>query len=334
MNLSEATNNSTLDISAVIPVYNEEKNLAPLREELKTTLDALNMSYELIFIDDGSIDKSYAVLEALHQQDKHMRVLRFRRNFGQTSAFAAGFDYARGKLIITLDADGQNDPADIPRLLEKMREGDYDIVSGWRVNRKESFIRRLVSGMGNLVISRSSNVSIHDRGCSLKLFKSEVVKQMKLYGQLHRFLPELASSIGVSVTEIPVNDRARKFGKSKYGALTRTPRVILDLFTVFFLLRFFTSPMRFFGGAALISGILGTLIGSWLTLAKIYAGLMNGWVGFHAYQIGNRPLLLLAVLLIVLGVQFLMMGLLGEMIMRTYYEAQGKPTYFVRNTLE
>lgn len=325
---------SPIRISTVIPVYNEEENIIPLYEELNSVLSQIGDSYEMIFVDDGSTDGSYSQLKTLHQSDQNIRVIRFRRNFGQTSAFAAGFNYARGELIVTLDADGQNDPADIPLLLNKLKEGDFDIVTGWRVNRKESLSRRIVSKTANRIISRSSSVSIHDRGCSLKLFKSEVVKQMNLYGQLHRFLPELASVIGVQVAEIPVNDRARKFGRSKYGALTRTPRVILDLFTVFFLLRFFTSPMRFFGAAALISGILGTIIGGGLALAKIYAGLVGGLVGFHAYEIGNRPLLLLAVLLIVLGVQFLMMGLLGEMIMRTYYEAQGKPTYFVRNILE
>ncbi len=334
MDRIESAESLPITLSVVVPVYNEEKNLNPLHSELRAVMEKLGMSYELVFVDDGSTDNTYAQLEALFKADKATRVVRFRRNFGQTSAFAAGFDFARGDLIITLDADGQNDPADIPRLLEKLHEGDFDIVIGWRTNRKESFMRRLVSRAANRLISQSSNVVVHDRGCSLKIFKSEIVKQMNLYGQLHRFLPELASVIGVRVAEIPVNDRARQYGKSKYGALTRTPRVILDLITVFFILRFFTSPMRFFGTAALVSGLSGFIIGGWLALSKILAGIVGGWAGFHAYEIGNRPLLLLAILLIMVGVQFLMMGLLGEMIMRTYYEAQGKPTYSVRNILE
>lgn len=322
------------DISIVIPVYNEEKNLYPLHAELAAVLQTLGLRYEIIFVDDGSTDGSYGVLQDLHAADDHVQVIRFRRNFGQTVAFTAGFDHAQGSLVVTLDADGQNDPADIPRLLEKLQEGDYDIVAGWRVNRQESWARRLVSKAANAIISRTTQISIHDRGCSLKVFKAEVVENMRLYGQLHRFLPELASVFGVRVAEVPVNDRARQFGRSKYGALSRTPRVLLDLITVSFLLGFFSSPMRFFGSIAFLSGSLGALIGGGMALAKIYHGLVEGWAGFHAYEIGNRPLLLFAVLLILLGVQFLMMGLLGEMIMRTYYEVQNKPTYYVRNVLD
>ena len=322
------------DLSIVIPVYNEEESLESLCEQLHEVLQTLALRYEIIFVDDGSTDKSYEVLQKLHAADEHVKAIRFRRNFGQTVAFTAGFDYAHGELVVTLDADGQNNPADIPRLLEKLQEGDYDIVTGWRVNRQESWTRRLVSKAANAIISRTTQISIHDRGCSLKVFKAEVVKNMRLYGQLHRFLPELASAFGVRVAEVPVSDRARRFGQSKYGALSRTPRVILDLITVSFLLGFFSSPMRFFGSIAFLSGSLGALIGGGLALTKIYHGLVEGWSGFHAYEIGNRPLLLFAALLILLGVQFLMMGLLGEMVMRTYYEAQNKPTYYVRNVLD
>jgi len=325
---------TSVDISVAIPVYNEEQNLYPLYEELDVVLRNLGLRYEIIFVDDGSTDSSYSVLQELHAADDHVKVIQFRRNFGQTVAFTAGFDYARGSFVVTLDADGQNDPANIPQLLEKMKEGDYDIVTGWRINRQESLTRRLVSRVANAIISRVTHVSIHDRGCSLKVFKADVVKNMRLYGQLHRFLPELASAIGVRVAEVPVNDRARQFGQSKYGALSRTPRVILDLITVSFLLGFFSSPMRFFGSIAFLSSALGMLIGGWLALAKVYHGLVGGWAGFHAYEIGNRPLLLFASLLILVGVQFLMMGLLGEMIMRTYYETQNKPTYFVRDVLD
>ena len=311
-----------------------EESLCALHKELAAVLQTLGLRYEIIFVDNGSIDKCYEVLQKLHATADYIQVIRFRRNFGQTVAFTAGFDYAQGSLVVTLDADGQNDPADIPRLLDKLKEGDYDIVTGWRANRQETFTRRLVSQVANAIISRVTHISIHDRGCSLKVFKAEVVKNMRLYGQLHRFLPELASAFGVRVAEVPVNDRARQFGQSKYGALSRTPRVILDLIIVSFLLGFFSSPMRFFGSIAFLSGSLGALIGGGLALAKIYHGLVEGWAGFHAYQIGNRPLLLFAVLLVLLGVQFLMMGLLGEMVMRTYYEAQNKPTYFVRNVLD
>lgn len=325
---------ASVEISVVIPVYNEEQNLRPLHEQLKAVLDGLALGYEIIFVDDGSTDGSYRVLRELHTQDHHVKVIRFRRNFGQTAAFTAGFDYARGSLIVTMDADGQNDPADVPRLLNTLHEGDYDIVTGWRIHRREPFIRRLLSKAANAIISRITHINLHDRGCSLKVFKAEVVKNMRLYGQLHRFIPELASMVGVRVAEIPVTDRARRFGRSKYGALSRTPRVILDLITVSFLLAFLGSPMRLFGTIALVSGGLGFLIGGGLALAKVYHGLAGGWTAFHAYEIGNRPLFMLSFLLILVSVQFLMLGLLGEMIMRTYYEAQSKPTYFVRDVLD
>jgi glycosyltransferase involved in cell wall biosynthesis len=325
---------SNYDLSVVIPVFNEEQNLKPLYQELKTVLKELGLSYEIIFIDDGSQDASYQVLNELHAEDKQVKVIQFRRNFGQTASFAAGFDYAQGDLIVTLDADGQNDPADIPKLLSKLRDGDYDLVNGWRVDRQEPFIRRFVSRTANTLINRSTQITIHDRGCSLKLFKRDLVKHLRLYGQLHRFLPELASVVGAHVTEVPVNDRARAHGQSKYGSLSRTPRVMLDLFTIIYFLSFFTNPMRFFGTSALISSVIGFLIGSILVFTKIYHGIRDGWAGFHAYEIGNRPLLLLSIFLVLLGVQFFMMGILGEMIMRTYYEARDKPTYYIRRVLE
>ena len=325
---------SSCDLSVVIPVFNEEENLQPLYAELLLVLQETGLQHEIIFVDDGSTDGSYSLLQRLHAQDDKVKVIRFRRNFGQSAAFAAGFDYAHGKMVVTLDADGQNNPADILELLAKMKEGEYDFVTGWRMNRKESFIRRFLSGAANLIISRSTKVTVHDRGCSLKLFKSEVVKNIRLYGQLHRFLPELASLVGVRGAEVPIQDRERRFGHSKYGSITRTPRVFLDLVTVFFLLTFFSSPMRLFGSAGLVTGLLGVIIGGRLALAKIYQGIIGGWAAFHAYQIGSRPLLLLAVLLILVATQFLMMGLLGEMILRIYHEASGRPIYFVRELLE
>lgn len=323
-----------IDLSIVIPVFNERENLIPLIQEIRAVMDKLRLNYEVLFIDDGSSDGSFEVMRTLNQQDCHIRIIQFRRNFGQTAAFAAGFEYALGKLIITIDSDGQNDPADIPLLLDKLYAGDYDVVAGWRKNRKESSLRRLLSNTANRIIRQGSNVVVHDRGCSLKVFRSDLAKSMRLYGQQHRFLPEIASSIGARVAEVQVNDRKRKFGTSKYGAFTRLPRVLLDMFTVFYLMFFFTSPMRFFGAAGMISGILGGLLGGGLAIAKVYAGLAGGWDAFHAYQIGNRPLLLFAMLLILVGVQFFMMGLLGEMMMRTYYEAQGKPPYFIRQVVE
>jgi len=326
--------NDQFTLSIVIPVFNEQDNLLPLYKELTGVLGKLELAYEIIFVDDGSTDKSFQELSNIHAGDKSVRVIQFRRNFGQSAAFAAGFDTAQGNLILTLDADGQNDPNDIPKLLDTMREGNYDFVIGWRVNRKESFIRRLLSKAANKIISRSTLLEIHDRGCSLKLFKLETVKNIRLYGQLHRFLPELASSIGVKIAEIPVNDRMRKSGKSKYGSISRTPRVVLDLITVSYLLTFFTSPMRLFGSMALICSLSGFVVGGGLAFLKIYHGVIGGWEGFRAYEIGNRPLLLLSILLIVIGVQLLMMGFLGEMIMRIYYESRDKPIYHIRQILE
>jgi glycosyltransferase involved in cell wall biosynthesis len=321
-------------LSIIVPVFNEKDNLLPLYSELGEVLGKMNLPYEIIFVDDGSTDGSFLAATKIHENDACVKVIQFRRNFGQTAAFAAGFDIAQGDLILTIDADGQNDPHDIPLLLQTLEAGDYDFVTGWRVNRKEPFLRRIFSQMANYLISRSTHVMIHDRGCSLKLFKHEVVKNIRLYGQLHRFLPELASAVGVKVAEVAVNDRSRISGKSKYGSITRTPRVVLDLITVTYLLTFFTSPMRLFGSLAIFCSLSGFIIGGVLAGLKIYHGVIGGWSGFQAYQIGNRPLLLLAILLIVIGVQLLMMGFLGEMIMRIYYESRDKPIYQIRQILE
>lgn len=321
-------------LSIVIPVYNEDTNILPLYKELSDVLGKLDISYEIILIDDGSNDDSFQVAAGIHEQDPCVKVIQFRRNFGQSAAFAAGFDAACGDLIITIDADGQNDPHDIPKLLEVMQTENYDFVIGWRTNRKEPFLRRLFSQTANSIISRITHLVVHDRGCSLKIFKREVVKNIRLYGQLHRFLPELASAVGVKFTEVPVSDRSRFSGKSKYGSITRTPRVVLDMITVTYLLTFFTSPMRLFGSLALFSSLVGFVIAAILAGQKIYHGIIGGWSGFQAYQIGNRPLLLLAILLIVIGVQLLMMGFLGEMIMRIYYETRDKPVYYIRQKLE
>ncbi|HEC33683.1 MAG TPA: glycosyltransferase [Chloroflexi bacterium] len=324
----------TLDLSVVLPVYNEAGALPPLHAELTAVLGRLGRSYEILAVDDGSSDQSLQVLRQLQADDSHLRIVRFRRNFGQSAAFAAGFDYARGKVVITMDADGQNDPADIPRLLEVMEEGDYDIVSGWRQNRREPLItRRLPSIVANRLISRTTGVHLHDYGCSLKAYRAEVAKNIHLYGELHRFIPALAGWMGVRVAEVPVNDRPRTYGASKYG-LSRVVRVLLDLFTVTYMLGFSSRPMQLFGLIGLGLAGTGGLIGLYLAGAKIIHGLLEGTEGFRAYRIGTSPWLMLAVLLTVLGVQFIVLGLLGEVITRTYHEVQNKPIYAVREVIE
>jgi len=323
------------ELSVVLPVYNEAESLPSVIPEISAVLHDIGRSYEIVAVDDGSSDGSVDVLRRLQEEEPNLRIVQFRRNFGQTAAFSAGFDYARGEIIVTLDADGQNDPADIPRLLNVMEEGDYDLVNGWRRDRKEPFLtRRLPSMIANRLIARSSNVRLHDRGCSLKALRHDLVKQMHLYGELHRFIPEMASLVGARITEVPVNDRRRKAGRSKYGALSRTPRVVLDLVTISFLLVYVNRPMQFFGAAGLISGGLGALALIYLVFAKILSGILYGVEGFRAYTIGNSPRLILAVLLTIVGVQFVMMGLLGELVMRTYHEVQGKPIYVVRRVLD
>ena len=324
-----------LDLSVVVPVYNEQDNLPSLHEELTAVLTELGCSYEILAVDDGSTDGSLDVLRQLQEGDPHLRLIRFRRNFGQTAAFAAGFDHARGRVVVTIDADGQNDPADIPRLLQVMDEGEYDIVSGWRQHRREPFLtRRLPSLIANRLIATASDVHLHDRGCSLKAYRYDLVKQIRLYGELHRFIPEVASVVGARVAEVPVTDRPRRAGQSKYGALSRTPRVILDLFTVSFLLSYSNRPMQLFGLIGIGLGTTGGLIGLYLAGNKIARGLLEGMEGFRSYRIGTSPWLSLAVLLVVLGVQFVVLGLLGEIIVRTYHEAQDKPIYVVREVIE
>jgi glycosyltransferase involved in cell wall biosynthesis len=310
-------------ISIVIPAYDEADNLGPLYQELTAALEELDYRYEVIIVDDGSHDTSFIRLKEIQAKDPRWRIFRLRRNFGQTAALTAGFDAVCGQVVITMDADLQNDPRDIGKLLKKIDEG-YDIVCGWRTERKEPFlIRRLPSMMANRLISRTTQVKLHDYGCTLKAYRSDVVKNIKLYGELHRFIPAIASWMGIVICEVPVNDRARRFGKSKYG-IGRTFRVILDLFTVSFLLRFSTKPLRMFGSFGMALGSIGGLLG----LALVYVRLFQG------EAIGDRPLLLLAVLLVILGVQIFSIGLVAEMVMRVYHEPQGKPTYVVRECLD
>ena len=310
---------TSLDLSIVVPVFDEAGALPGLHAELSSVLASLGKSYEIVAVDVGSRDQSLAVLKQLAQADPHLVVISLRRNFGQTAAFAAGFDHTRGEVVITSDADGQNDPADIPRMLAKLDEG-YDIVSGWRQNRQEPFfMRRLPSIVANWLISRGTDVRLHDYGCSLKAYRSEIVKSIHLYGELHRFIPALASWMGVRIAEVRVNDRARQYGQSKYG-ISRTTRVLFDLLTVGFLLSYSARPMQLFGLLGLTSFGAGTLIGVYLTVLKL----------FYRVSLSNRPLLWLAVLLIVIGVQFISMGLMAELVARTYHEAQNKPIYAVR----
>lgn len=324
--------NTIYDLTLVIPVYNEVENLEPLMEEIAAALDNQPITYEVVFIDDGSSDGSYKLIEALSGRFPQIGAVRFRRNFGQTAAFSAGFNYARGKVIITMDADRQNDPADVPALIAKLDEG-YDVINGWRQNRQDGLIlRKLPSFIANRLIARTTGVRLHDRGCSLRAFRAEVVHELKLYGEMHRFIPELASSAGFVMAEVPVNHRPRVAGTSKYG-LSRTFRVILDLMTILFLRRYSARPMHLFGGVGIISAVLGSIFGFYLAAAKIWAGIEGGIEGFRAYRIGDRPLLMLAVLLIILGVQFLVMGLLAELVVRTYHESQNKPVYHIKETI-
>lgn len=310
------------DLSVVIPLYNEEESIPELYRALTETLGALPYTYEIIIVDDGSSDNSVALVTELTERDEHIRLIRLRRNFGQTAAFAAGFDYARGDVVITMDADLQNDPADIPKLMAKIDEG-YDIVSGWRKDRQDRFLdRRLPSMLANRLISNVTETRLHDYGCSLKAYRREVLCEVHLYGELHRFIPALAAQVGGSVTEVPVNHRARQFGRSKYG-IGRTVRVLLDLITVWFLGAYSTRPLQVFGGVGLAFTALGLLLGIYLTALKIFEG----------QDIGGRPLLLLVALLIMVGVQLVTMGLIAEMITRTYHESQDKPIYVVREVL-
>jgi glycosyltransferase involved in cell wall biosynthesis len=313
-----------IDLTVAIPVRNEAPCLEELHRELTETLTAWGRPYEIIVVDDGSTDDSFAILSRLQAVDPHLRVVRFRRNFGQTAAFSAGFAHARGRLIVTSDGDRQNDPRDIPAMVQLLEDRELDVVCGWRKDRKDAFLSRLLPSMiANRLISWATGVRLHDYGCSLKVYRAEVVKPLRLYGEMHRFIPAIASEHGVTVAEMVVNHRARSHGTSNYG-ISRTMRVILDLLTVKFLLSYSTRPVQIFGliGAAmLIPGLLVTL---WLALVKIVGG----------QSIGNRPLLLFGILLIFTGVQLITLGLLAELQARTYHESQDKPTYVIREIRE
>jgi glycosyltransferase involved in cell wall biosynthesis len=307
------------DVSVVVPVRDEVESLPLLLEAIASTLTENKISYEIICVDDGSTDGSAEFLKKEAQTRSDLKAVILRRNYGQTAAMSAGFNYAVGKAVVTLDADLQNDPADIPMLLAKLDEG-YDLVSGWRQKRQDGAVNRLLpSKIANWLIRRTTSVYIHDYGCSLKAYRSELVADMNLYGELHRFLPALAYIEGARITEMPVRHHARRFGRSKYG-ISRTFRVLMDLLTILFMKKFLTRPMHVFGLLGLMSMALGAGLGIYLTFIKLAMGEM----------IGNRPLLILAVLLLVTGVQLFCFGLLAELLMRTYHESQGRPIYRVR----
>ncbi len=310
-----------MKVSVVIPLYNEEENVDELHRSLKPVMDATGIEYEILYVDDGSTDNTLNLLQKIQSGDSSLTILSLRRNFGQTAAFAAGFDYARGDIIVTMDGDLQNDPKDIPKLLELME--DNELVSGWRKKRQDPFLsRRLPSIIANWLISRVTGVNLHDYGCSLKAYRRDVVKNLKLYGEMHRFIPAVASWYGVKIAEVETTHHPRKRGKSKYG-ISRTMKVVLDLITVKFLQSFSTKPLQFFGPVGLLSGILGFLISLYLTFEKFILG----------NDISGRPLLLLGALLIIVGIQFIGMGLLGEMMARVYHETQKKPIYVMRRVI-
>ena len=317
---------TSVQVSVVVPVYNEEESVDMLCAKLHEALSGIGRTYEILLIDDGSSDATWSRLSELSRKIPCLRIIRFRRNFGQTAAMSAGFDFARGEVIVTLDADLQNDPKDIPKLLDRVDQG-FDVVSGWRKDRKDAFInRRLPSILANALISKITGVALHDYGCTLKAYRREVIKGVRLYGEMHRFIPALASWVGGSLDEVVVDHHARQFGTSKYG-ISRTIRVILDLVTVKFLLHYSTGPIQMFGKIA-----AGFAVPALLMLATLMGDRVFGW--FDPYLI-KRPFWVIApLMLMAFAMQFISMGLLAEMQIRTYHESQNKPIYVVRETLE
>jgi len=311
-----------VELSVIIPVFNEHDNIEQLHGELHTTLSGLGLAYEIIYVNDGSTDGSRKLLEQIHDSDPHVRVISFRKNYGQTAAMAAGFEHASGDVVVTLDGDLQNDPADIPALLSKLDEG-FDLVTGWRRRRKDGFItRRIPSMIANYIIRLTTNVKVHDYGCMLKAYRADIAHGLRLYGEMHRFIPAIAGDMGAIIGEIEVNHRPRTSGVSKYG-LGRTFRVVLDLITVKFLSVFATRPIHVFGLLGLGLGGAGAVMLTWLGVERLFFGV----------ELGGRPIVLLALLLVVTGVQLVTLGLLGEMLARTYHESQGKPIYMVAEDL-
>lgn len=324
---AESTNKNkdkeSVYLSVVIPVYNEKQNISYLYENLNNILPQIGKKYEVILVDDGSIDGTFKELLKIHEQNNNYKIIRFRKNFGQTPAMSAGFDYANGEVIITLDADLQNDPQDIPVLLEKINEG-YDIVSGWRINRQDKTIsRKFPSKIANWLIARLTGVKIHDYGCTLKAYTSDVIKNIELFGEMHRYIPAVASWMGINVAEVPVHHHSRKFGKSKYG-ISRTIRVILDIITIKYLLSYSQKPIQIFGLIGLITGAIGFILTVYLIIMRL----------FFNMALSSRPLFTLSIFMIFIGVQLITMGILAELIMRTYHASSGKPTYAIREIID
>jgi glycosyltransferase involved in cell wall biosynthesis len=313
---------NNLALSVVLPVYNEEENVKLQYEQIIKTVAPLKKKFEIVFVDDGSSDKSFEILSQIAKKDKRVKVVGFRRNFGQTAAMAAGIDYSQGEVIVFMDSDLQNEPADIKNLLAKIDEG-YDVVSGWRYKRKDGMLlRKIPSKIANRLIAKVTGIPLHDLGCSLKAYRSEVLKQVKLYGEMHRFIPIHASWVGAKITEIPVGHHARQFGKSKYG-IKRTFKVILDLITVKFLGSFATKPIYLYGGFGLLMIILSVFSGSATILMKYFMG----------YNMTGNPFLLFTVMFALLGFIMILMGLQSEMLIRIYHEAQDIRPYHVRSVI-
>lgn len=310
-------------MTIVIPVFNEESNLEPLYREIVTTLSATKLTYEVIAVDDGSSDNSFEKLQEIQKNGPQLRIIRFRRNFGQTAALSAGFKYARGRIIVPMDADGQNDPADIPRLLNKLDQG-YDIVSGWRKERRDNAVTRTFpSRVANWLIGRITGVRLHDYGCTLKAYRAESLKSIRLYGEMHRFIPALARWGGEKVGETVVNHRPRLHGKTKYG-LNRIFKVLLDLITIKFLASFSTKPIYIFGGLGVLCMLGSVVSGITVLYMKIE---MN-------FSMNRNPLLIVSTMLMTTAIQFVLMGLLAEIMVRTYHESQDRPTYVIEKILE
>ena len=308
-------------ISVVIPIFNEGENISPLYQELKAVMEKLGAEYEVIFVDDGSDDASNEILQRLAQGNKRIKVIQFRKNFGQTAAIAAGVEHAQGEIIVTMDGDRQNDPQDIPRLLEQLEQG-YDVASGWRKNRKDPFLsKKFPSAVANRLISWLTRVRLHDYGCTLKAYRRDILKDVRLYGEMHRFIPAYASWVGARITELEVAHHPRKHGKSKYG-LSRTSSIILDLITILFLQRYSTKPIRLFGGAGMTLFVLGIFTGLFVLFRRIIWG--GVWIS---------PMILISFLFITMGVMFVLLGLIAEIIIRTYHESQGKPIYAIKSTI-
>ena len=309
-----------IKLSVLIPIFNEEENITPLCKDLEDVLEGLGTEYEVIFVDDGSDDASHNVLQRLARDDKRVKFIRFRKNFGQTAALAAGVEHARGEIIVTMDGDGQNDPRDIPRLVGKLEQG-YDVASGWRRSRKDPLLhKRFPSALANRLISWLTGVRLHDYGCTLKAYRRDILKDVHLYGEMHRFIPAYASWVGARITEMEVAHHPRRHGRSKYG-LSRTTRSILDLMTFLFLQRYSTKPIRLFGGVGMSLFCFGVLTGLFVLYRKLVWG--GEWIS---------PMILISFLFITMGVMFVLLGLIAEIIIRTYHESQRKPIYAIKTT--